>query len=222
MSDIAGAPSPPPGVVGVAIGGACYQRSASPVRRSEKKTPLRLPSLGVPARAVASGRGVNGSRLSLSEPSLHHTKDGTSFEACCCVRPAPSCKSRAPSKLHSPPTSSHTQTFQSTYIHLYHSIRLNSKPRPARPPSHTSATAGDLLGPLGPLAMHVHKPEPLSVIGKPCVLNFNQRPVTGFMRPQLHVFLPTEAVEETDNKSLDESFMDAKMASLRLRKEDCN
>lgn len=172
---------------------------------------------------------------SLSEPSLHHTKDITSLEAFCCVRPPHSSKSRTHSKVHPPPATSHTHkdfpSFQPTYIHFSQAIRLNSKPRPARPRSHMLATTGDLgppgpfgtLGSFGPLAVRSHRTEMLSVIGKPCVLNCNQRPVTGLVRPQLHVFLPAE--EETDSKSLDEGFMDeseAKMASLRLRNEDAN
>ncbi|XP_061615206.1 potassium/sodium hyperpolarization-activated cyclic nucleotide-gated channel 4-like [Phyllopteryx taeniolatus] len=188
MSAVAGAP--PPVVLGVGIGGP----------RGERKTPLRLPSLG--------GRGDDAARLSLSEASPHQAKDNPSFETRCCVRPPPppppllalppSCKSEA----HQPAAPGRRRKdFPS--IRSSRAVRLCSGPRSRTP------AAAVALGP------------PLSVTGKPCVLIRDRRPVAGPARPQLHVFPPAETQEEeTDAESADE--LDCKMASLGLRREDAN
>ena len=76
-------------------------------------------------------------------------------------------------------------------------------------------------GDFRPLAMS--EAEPLSVVGKPCLLNCSQRPTlaAGPGRTQLHVFLPTEAEgEEVDSESVDEGFMDEldnKITSLKIQ-----
>lgn len=68
-----------------------------------------------------------------------------------------------------------------------------------------------------------YKEEPLSVVGKPCLLTCSQRPPAGPARTQIHVFLPSEAEgEEADRESVDEGFMDeldSKITSLKLQQE---
>lgn len=66
--------------------------------------------------------------------------------------------------------------------------------------------------------------EPLSVTGKPCLPSCSERPAVATAvspaRPQLHVFLPTEAETEVDSESVDEGFMDeldSKITSLLLQ-----
>lgn len=77
--------------------------------------------------------------------------------------------------------------------------------------------------------MHDHNSssqgEPLSVTGKPCLPSCSERPAVAAAvspaRPQLHVFLPTEAErEDVDSESVDEGFMDeldSKITSVLLQ-----
>lgn len=121
-----------------------------------------------------------------------------------------------------------------TYIHFSQAIQPNSKPKPARHISHNQALNSEMAqGDRRALAMQIpnssSKSEPLSVIGKPCLLNCSHGPVMaatpGSGRTQLHVFLPTEEEgeregEEVDCESVDEGFMDeldSKITSLKLQ-----
>ncbi|KAK2830720.1 hypothetical protein Q5P01_018651 [Channa striata] len=192
------------------------------------KTPLRLPSL------VASAKGPHRrstmARLSLSEPSLLIPNEKELFEGVSANRrhslfqkqpPPPSSLSESSALIsyrtcrQSGTSLSHQQQVQSccgpAYIHFSQAIQLGSRPRPVRRHSHNPAPA---LGDLRPSQMQ-GRDMPLSVIGKPCLPSCNQRPATsdataapGPVRPQLHVFLPTEAEREVDSESVDEGFMD--------------
>ncbi|CAK6949206.1 uncharacterized protein LOC121912697 [Scomber scombrus] len=197
------------------------------------KTPLRLPSL------VARGprRRSSMARLSLSEPSLLTPKESTIFEGFSINRrpsvlqkrppPPPFWKSSQPNQQQN-----NQHQVQScsrpAYIHFSQAIQPSSKPRPVRRHSHNSALSPEMVqGDLQPLAMQCRNSssqvEPLSVVGKPCLLSCGQRPAmsTGPGRTQLHVFLPTEVEgEEVDSESVDEGFMDeldSKITSLKLQ-----
>ncbi|XP_042290963.1 uncharacterized protein LOC121912697 [Thunnus maccoyii] len=192
------------------------------------KTPLRLPSL------VAKGprRRSTMARLSLSEPSLLTPKENIIFEGFSSNRrpnvlqkrppPPPFWKSSQPRQQQR-----HQHQVQScsrsAYIHFSQAIQPSSKPRPVRRHSHNPTLSSEMAqGGFRPLAMQ-SQAEPLSVVGKPCLLNCSQRPAmaTGPGRTQLHVFLPTEAEgEEVDSESVDEGFMDeldSKITSLKLQ-----
>lgn len=144
------------------------------------------------------------------------------------------CKICHPPRISQPHQQQSHQQVQScsrpTFIHFSQAIQLSSKPRPVRRHSHNPVLATDMeQGELQPAVIRYHNStfqgEPLSVIGKPCLLSCSQRPAVsaaaGPARTQLHVFLPTEAEgEEADSESVDEGFMDeldCKITSLKLQ-----
>ncbi|XP_060916441.1 uncharacterized protein LOC132991645 [Labrus mixtus] len=190
-------------------------------------------------------------RLSISEPSLLTTNENVLFEgfsrngnrhtSILQTRPPPPppfskssillpCKTCPPSRTCQP----HQQQIQScsrpAFIHFTKAIQPSSKPRPVRRHSHNPAWSAETgEGHLRPSAMKSHNAlsqgEPLTVVGKPCLLSCSERPAqgaaTGPARTQLHVFLPTEAEgEEVDSESVDEGFMDeldGKITSLKIQ-----
>ncbi|XP_034561176.1 uncharacterized protein LOC117828254 [Notolabrus celidotus] len=210
------------------------------------RNPLRLPAL------AATTKGSHGrssmARLSISEPSLLTANENILFEGFSSnrhpkvlqKRPPPlapfskssillPCKTCLPLRTTEPHQPQNHHCNKPAYLHFSKAIQPSSKPRPARRPSHRSAPStetvqGDLRASVMP-----HNPlsqgEPLSVVGKPCLLSCSerstQRTVTGPARTQLHVFLPTEAEgEEVDSESVDEGFMDeldSKITSQKLQ-----
>ncbi|XP_056255605.1 uncharacterized protein LOC130183889 [Seriola aureovittata] len=202
------------------------------------KAPLRLPSLV--AAAKAPRRRSSMARLSLSEPSLLTPSENVHFEGSSTNRrpsvlqrrpppPPPFSSSALLSCRSSQPDQQQVQSCsRPAYIHFSQAIRPGSRPRPVRRHSHNPALSAD-TGDLRPLATQYRNcsshGEPLSVIGKPCLLSCSLRPgpaaAAGPARTQLHVFLPTEAEgEEADSESVDEGFMDeldSKMNSLKLQ-----
>ncbi|XP_071355452.1 uncharacterized protein [Trachinotus anak] len=209
------------------------------------KAPLRLPSLGATARGPRRRSSL--ARLSLSEPSLLAPNENIQSEGFSTTRrpsllqkrpppPPPFSKSSAllpcnscrPSSSSQPPQQQVQSCSRPAYIHFCQAIQPSCRPRPARRHSHNPTPSTD-AGDLRPSAMQYHNSssqgEPLSVIGKPCLLSCSQRPAPAAAaspaRTQLHVFLPTEAEgEEADSESVDEGFMDeldSKMTSLKLQ-----
>ncbi|KAM7373554.1 hypothetical protein PAMP_008396 [Pampus punctatissimus] len=197
------------------------------------KTPLRLPSL------VAKGprRRSSMAHLSLSEPSLVSPKENNIFEGFPSNRRLSVLQKRPPPpppppffKTNQPhQQQKHNHQIQScsrsTYIHFSQAIQPRSKPRPARRHSHNPSLSSEMVqGDLRPLAMRCRssssQAEPLSVVGKPCLLNSTLASAAGPGRTQLHVFLPTGEGEVVDSESVDEGFMDEldnKITSLKLQ-----
>lgn len=174
---------------------------------------------------------------SLSEPSLLSPHENVLYDGFSRNRLLSVSQKRTPppplssNTCHQSGTSHHVQhCSRPAYIHFSQAIQLSSKPRPVRRHSHTSALSAE-TGDLRPLVMQdnnsTSQGEPLSVIGKPCLPSCSERPVVAVAaavrpaRPQLHVFLPTEAEgEEVDSQSVDEGFMDeldSKITSLSLQ-----
>ncbi|KAK2920799.1 hypothetical protein Q8A73_000284 [Channa argus] len=211
------------------------------------KTPLRLPSLI--ASAKRPQRRSTTARLSLSEPSLLIPNDNELFEGVSKNRrhsalqkqpPPPPSLSKSSTLLSYRPCGRsgtcqpHQQPVQScrgpAYIHFSQAIQLSSKPRPMRRHSHNPVLSAH-VGDLRPSPVQGQE-EPLSVIGKPCLPSCSQRPAMvvataapGPIRPQLHVFLPTEVEGEVDIESVDEGFMDeldTKMTSLTVQRGPSN
>ncbi|KAM3596008.1 uncharacterized protein V6R79_006787 [Siganus canaliculatus] len=223
-------------------GSSSSTSAGHPLPHRAGRTPLKLPSL-VTKRPC---RRSSMARLSLSEPSLltpHDTVhyDGSSIRLSTVKKkqsppPPPFSKSSA---LFKPRTSQHHLQQQNqnqlqsccrpNFIHFSHAIQPSSKPRPARRHSHNPVLTAEMV----PSNQSPHRyssslAEPLSVIGKPCLPSSGQRPavaaataIAGPARPQLHVFLPTEAeAEEVDQESVDEGFMDeldCKISCLKLQ-----
>lgn len=172
---------------------------------------------------------------SFSEPSLFTTNENLLFEELSLNRRPSVLQKRPPprpsfsksSSVFPYKTSQPHQEVSScsrpTFIHLSHAIQPSSRPRPVRRHSHNLALSSDMLhGDFRPSASQ-YKEEPLSVVGKPCLLTCSQRPAAGPARTQIHVFLPSEAEgEEADRESVDEGFMDeldSKITSLKLQQE---
>lgn len=172
---------------------------------------------------------------SLSEPSLFTPHDSILFGLSSVHRPNLLQKRGPASSSFLKPaalTSGSAQPFQDThqpqsysrpvYIHFSQAIQPSLKPKVTRRHSHNPGLSSDAgHSDLRPLGTQDH--EPLSVVGKTCLPSCGLRPApaasSGPTRPQLHVFLPTEA-EGEDSESVDEGFMDeldSKMSSLKLQ-----
>lgn len=107
------------------------------------------------------------------------------------------------------------------YIHFSQAMRPICRPKAARRHSHSPALSSEMLpGDARPAAPQ-QQDEPLAVVGRPCPPGCSQRPAAAPARPQIHVFLPSEAeAEEADSESVDEGFMDeldSKITSLKLQ-----
>nr|XP_020474164.1 uncharacterized protein LOC109970735 [Monopterus albus] len=207
------------------------------------KTALRLPFL------VATTKGPHRMdsmvQLSLSEHSLLTPNEyvlfsGNHLHSVSQRRPPPPPFSRSSALLpyktsHQSGTSQfHQQQNQQqvqscsrpAYVNFSQAIQPSSKPIHHSHNTHNLAHSAEKRD-LRPLAKQYHNAlswgEPLTVTGKPCLLNSSQRRTlaAGPVRTQLHVFLPTEAEgEETDSESVDEGFMDeldSKITSLKLQ-----
>ncbi|RVE66737.1 hypothetical protein OJAV_G00110600 [Oryzias javanicus] len=209
----------------------------------ESKVPLKLPSL------VTAGKGPRRrsctARLSLSEPSLLAPCESIQLEGFSSFHRLSVLQNQHP-PLSTLPMKSSTrlscQTFhlsgaqnhqkkqlphsslQPAFIHFSKAIRPSVRPQAVRRHSHypaLSSEAGrsDLLTSAGLHGSPSSWEEPLSVVGKPCLLRCSQRAA----RSQLHIFLPSEAkAEEVDRESVDEGFMDEldiKIGSLKLQEE---
>ncbi|XP_051811584.1 uncharacterized protein LOC110963609 [Acanthochromis polyacanthus] len=208
------------------------------------RTPLRLPSLVSAAKGPR--RRSSMARLSFSEPSLLTPNENVQFEgfsnnrrsSVLQKRPPPpppfmkssgllTCRTCHPSGPNQPGQQQVQSCSRPTYIHFSQAIQPSSKPRPARRHSHNPALSSEAAqGDLRPSAAQYRtspsQEEPLSVVGKPCLLSCSQRSAAvGPSRAQLHVFLPSEAEgEEADRESVDEGFMDDldnKITSLKLQ-----
>ncbi|XP_047460285.1 uncharacterized protein LOC125019512 [Mugil cephalus] len=246
--------APPAAVLGLGLdvggGRPWHQRSRALVQTyllsgsgsRAAKPPLRLPSLV--AAAKGSHRRGSMARLSLSEPSLLTPNENLPSEGFSTSRRSSLFQKRPPppaplslfKACHPPGTGpSHQQPVQSfnkpTYIHFSQAIQPISKPRPVRRHSHNPSLSSEMVsGDLRPSAAHrnsLSQVEPLSVVGKTCLLSCSQRPAAaGPARTHLHVFLPSEAEgEEADSESVDEGFMDeldSKMTSLRVQQRATN
>lgn len=115
-----------------------------------------------------------------------------------------------------------------SFIHFCQAIRPSSKPRPTSRQLHNSSPTAETRKCNSAVIWYPNSPcqgEPLSVVGKPCLLSCSQRSAASTLpmpaRPQLHIFLPTDDKgTEMDSESVDEGFLDEldyKITTLKLQ-----
>ncbi|XP_061597305.1 uncharacterized protein LOC133460640 [Cololabis saira] len=190
-----------------------------PLEGSRTRPPLRLPALVGATRGPRRRKGM--ARLSFSEPSLLLPSESIlleGFPSCrrftvlqkqpACASSSPHCKTCRPSRTQEhQPTQQPQGCNRPAHVHI-------SQPVQPRTRRHSSSER---------MCADLHREEPLSVVGRSCLLGCSQRPAQAraLARAQLHVFLPSEAEgEEADWESVDEGFMDeldTKISSMKLR-----
>ncbi|KAL6099386.1 uncharacterized protein ACO6RY_01218 [Pungitius sinensis] len=216
------------------------------------RAPVRLPSLV--ATAVGPRRRSSMALLSHSEPSLLVPDENILFNRFSSHRrpsvapkrspppPPPfsnssvrlSCETGRPPVTSLPRQQQNRQQVQScsrpAYFHFSQAIQLGPKPRPVRNGFHPHSLTPEMVHSDLPVRQYhnwLFQGEPLSVVGRPCLLSSECPPMAAAAtadspaRTQLHVFLPTEAEgEEEGSESVDEGFMDemdSKITSLKLQ-----
>lgn len=175
---------------------------------------------------------------SVSEPSLLDQKDTVLFYGNHCHRHGGFQKHASVppiSRLSTPlsceffPSSRTRQSGNKPgFINFCQAIKPSSKERPTSRQLHTFSVAAETRKLKSAVIWYPAAPsqgEPLSIVGKPCLLSCTQRSVvsthTTSARPQLHIFLPTDDKGvEVDSESVDEGFLDEldyKITSLKLQ-----